>query len=142
LDENSRKFIIEATSGGNLEVKLGNLAQTNGSNPRVKEFGAMMIKDHSDANNQLKNIAQSLNVPVSDSLSKMHQRHVDNLSKKKGAAFDKAYMSMMVNDHKADIKEFEKASKASNTAVSNFASQTLPVLNKHLDSAQAINKKL
>ena len=142
LDEEGRKFITEATSGGNLEVKLGNLAQTNGSNPRVKEFGAMMIKDHSDANNQLKNIAQSFNVPVSDSLSKMHQKHVDNLTKKKGAAFDKAYMSMMVNDHKTDIKEFEKASKSSNTAVSNFASQTLPVLNKHLDSAQAINKKL
>lgn len=142
LDEDSRKFIIEATSGGNLEVKLGNLAQTNGSSPRVKEFGAMMIKDHSDANNQLKNIAQSFNLQVSDSLSKMHQRHVDNLNKKKGAAFDKAYMSMMVNDHKTDIKEFEKASKSSNTAISNFALQTLPALNKHLDSAQAINKKL
>jgi len=142
LDDATRKFITEATSGGNLEVKLGNIAQTNGSNPRVKEFGAMMIKDHTDATNQLKGIAQSLNVPVSDSLSKMHQGHVDMLSKKKGKAFDKAYMSMMVNDHKKDIKEFEKASKGSNTTVSNFASQTLPVLNKHLDSAQAINKKL
>jgi len=142
IDEDTRKFITEATSGGNLEVKLGNIAQTNGSNPRVKEFGAMMIKDHTEATNQLKSIAQSLNVPVSDSLSKMHQGHVDMLSKKKGKAFDKAYMSMMVNDHKKDIKEFEKASKAGNSSVSNFASQTLPVLNKHLDSAQAINKKL
>ena len=142
VDEACRKFITEATSGGSLEVRLGNLAQENGSNPRVKEFGAMMIKDHTDATNQLKNIAHSLNVQVSDILMKEHQHHVDNLSKKKGISFDKAYMSMMVNDHKKDIKEFEKASKNSNTAISNFASQTLPVLNKHLDSAQAINKKL
>ena len=142
LDENSRKFITEATSGGMLEVRLGNIAQENGSNPRVKEFGAMMIKDHTDATNQLKSIAKSLNVNVTDSLMKEHQRHVDKMSKMKGKSFDKAYMSMMVDDHKKDIKEFEKASKSSNTSVSNFASQTLPVLNKHLDSAQAINKKL
>src|SRR6478752_6727768 len=77
VDEESRKFITEATSGGQMEVTLGKLAQENGSNARVKEFGAMMIKDHTDATNQLKNIAHSLNVPVSDSLSKMHQHHVE-----------------------------------------------------------------
>jgi len=142
VDEDSRKFITEATSGGMLEVRLGNIAQENGANPRVKEFGAMMIKDHTDATNQLKTIARSLNVNVSDSLMKDHQRHVDKMSKMKGKSFDKSYMSMMVNDHKKDIKEFEKAAKSTNTTISNFASQTLPVLNKHLDSAQAINKKL
>jgi len=142
VDDDSRKFMTEATSGGMLEVKLGNIAQENGANPRVKEFGAMMIKDHTDATNQLKTIARSLNVNVSDSLMKEHQHHVDKLSKMKGKSFDKAYMTMMVSDHKKDIKEFEKATKSTNSAVSNFASQTLPVLNKHLDSAQAIIKKL
>jgi putative membrane protein len=51
-------------------------------------------------------------------------------------------MDMMVKDHKEDIKEFEKAAKAQNTAVKSFASETLPVLKTHLDSAQAIAKNL
>ena len=46
-----------AASGGMGEVKLGQLAQQNGSSDAVKEFGKRMETDHSKANDQLKDIA-------------------------------------------------------------------------------------
>jgi len=50
-------------------------------------------------------------------------------------------MSMMVTDHKKDVNEFEKASKmCKDQECLAFASKTLPTLQKHLDSAQAISK--
>ena len=134
-------FITKAASGGMMEVQLGNIAQEQGQNQRIKDFGAMMVRDHGKANDELKSIASGKNVTISDSLMPEHKHHVTDLQKRKGAAFDKAYMNMMVQDHRKDIQEFEKASNnLSDGEVKAFATRTLPTLKAHLDSATAINK--
>lgn len=142
VDDKTNTFMNDAAMGGMAEVQLGKLAQENGMNPRVKNFGEMMVRDHSAANDDLKAIARQKNVTLPDNLGK-HQDHYNDLSKKKGADFDKAYMKMMVDDHQDDIKAFEKiAENGTDPDVKTFASQKLPTLRKHLDSAKAINKSL
>lgn len=134
-------FMTKAASSGMMEVQLGQLAQDQAQNQRVKDFGAMMVRDHGKANDELKSLASAKNVTLSDSLMPDHKHHVTDLKKKKGAAFDKAYISMMVKDHQEDIGEFEKASNnLSDGEVKAFATRTLPVLKTHLDSATAINR--
>ncbi len=69
-----------------------------------------------------------------------HQHHVDELKTKKGADFDKAYISMMVQDHEEDIRKFEQASQnAKDADTKAFASKTLPILRQHLEMAKSIN---
>jgi predicted outer membrane protein len=46
-------FVNEASRGGTMEVKLGQLAGRNGSSSEVKEFGAHMVKDHTRLNKEL-----------------------------------------------------------------------------------------
>jgi putative membrane protein len=134
-------FMTKAASGGMMEVQLGQLAQQQAQNQRVKDFGAMMVRDHGKANDELKTLATGKNVTLSDSLMPEHKHHVTGLQNKKGAAFDKAYMSMMVQDHQKDVQDYEKASNTlSDGEVKAFATRTLPVLRAHLDSATAINK--
>lgn len=134
-------FVTKAASGGMMEVQLGQLAQQQAGSQRVKDFGAMMVRDHGKANDELKSLASAKNVTISDSLTAEHKRHVTNLQNKKGSAFDKAYMSMMVQDHQKDIQEFEKASNnLSDGEIKAFATRTLPILKTHLDSATAINR--
>jgi putative membrane protein len=140
-DSATAMFITKAASGGMMEVQLGQLAQQQAQSQRVKDYGAMMVRDHGKANDELKSLASTKNVILSDSLTAEHKRHVTNLQSKKGTAFDKAYMSMMVQDHQKDIKEFEKASnELPDAEVKGFATRTLPVLKTHLDSATAINR--
>ena len=142
VDDRTHNFMNEAAMGGMAEVELGKLAQEKATSQRVKGFGEMMVKDHSAANNDLKSIAQQKNVTLPDNIGK-HKDHYDDLSKKKGADFDKAYMKMMVDDHQDDIEAFEKtAENGTDPDVKTFASQKLPTLRKHLDSAKAINKSL
>jgi len=50
-------FMEEAAYGGLMEVELGRYAQQAAQNPRVKNFAAMMVKDHSKANDELKALA-------------------------------------------------------------------------------------
>jgi putative membrane protein len=143
LDKEGTAFALEAASGGKTEVELGRLAQQQAVNPRVKEFGAMMVRDHSKANDELKQLAGAKQIALPVTLTSKHQHHKDEISKKTGAAFDKAYMNMMVNEHQETISKFEKISKSSNDGdLRGFAIKTLPVLTIHLDSAKAINKSL
>jgi putative membrane protein len=140
-DSATTMFMTKAASGGMMEVQLGQLAQQQAQSQRVKDFGAMMVRDHGKANDELKSLASAKNVTLSDSLTAEHKRHVASLQNKKGASFDKAYMSMMVQDHQKDVQEFEKASNSlSDGEVKAFATRTLPVLKAHLDSATAINR--
>lgn len=140
-DKDIVDFVRKASAGSMMEVELGQYAAQNAQSQRVKDFGNMMVADHSKANNDLKNMAMSNNIEVPAAMPADMKSHVDMMKKMTGAAFDKAYMDMMVNDHKKDISEFKKASAdLKEDSYKAFATMTLPVLQKHLDSAQAIHK--
>lgn len=63
-------------------------------------------------------------------------RHYRNLSRKEGAEFDKSYVKMMVDQHEADVKLFERAARESeDSEVRSFASRHLPSLQQHLQRA-------
>jgi putative membrane protein len=143
ITDDIRDFAKKAATGGMMEVELGNIAQKNSSTQQIKDFGKMMVDDHSKANSQLKDLASVKNISLPTLVTSDQQKDIDKLSKKTGADFDKAYVSMMIDDHKKDIKEFKDAQdKAKDADVKNFISNTLPVLQKHLDAIQAIDKKM
>lgn len=142
VDKDDADFAVKAANGGMAEVTLGQLAQSNAASQRVKDFGAMMVKDHSEAGDKLKALAQQKNITLPASLGDKEQKMVNDLQKKTGKDFDKAYMNMMLDDHKEDIQEFTKASANCKDAdLKGFAANTLPVLQKHLDSVKAITGK-
>jgi putative membrane protein len=139
VDQNAVDFADKAATGGKLEVELGNLAEKKANRQRVKDFGKMMVDDHTKANNDLEAIASRENISLPSSVTKDQEKAIDKLSKKAGKDFDRAYIGMMVKDHKEDIKEFKEAEgKVTDNDIKNFITATLPVLEKHLDSIQAI----
>ena len=122
-----------------MEVELGKIAATNASSAKVKEFGKMMVTDHTKANTELKAVAAMKNITIPTTPNEKHQKHIDELKAKKGADFDKDYVEMMVDDHKEDISKFEtEANNGKDADVKAFASKTLPVLNKHLQHVQTV----
>jgi putative membrane protein len=141
-DEN---FAKKAAQGGMAEVKLGQLAEQKGSSPEVKNFGRRMVQDHSKANNELKDVTSKENIPLPNEMDKSDQATYDRLSKLSGDAFDRAYAQDMVKDHSKDVSEFQKEAKnGKDESIKNFAAQTLPTLQNHLDQArqmeQAVNQ--
>jgi putative membrane protein len=143
VSEEDSKFAVEAASGGLMEVQLGQLAQQKASSQRVKDFGAMMVRDHSKANDELKSLAGMKNITLPPAPGEDHMEHIKKLSEKSGAEFDRDYMKMMVDDHQEDVDKFEKCSNdAKDGDLKAFATKTLPVLRTHLDSAKAIRDGL
>lgn len=132
-------FISDAASGGMMEVQLGKTAETNAASSKVKDFGRMMVTDHSKANDELKSIVSKKGITLPAAPLEKQQNHINDLQSKTGADFDKAYVDMMVDDHKEDIDKFQdEAKNGKDPDIKAFASKTLPVLQKHLRSIQAI----
>jgi putative membrane protein len=137
------KFAVEAANGGMAEVELGTLAQQKATNPDVKNFGAMMVTDHSKANAEMKQLAASKNITLPDSINNDEKKIKMDLMGKSGADFDKAYVKAMVDDHKEDIKAFEEAAKkVKYPEMQAFITKTLPVLKMHLASIEKIQNSM
>ena len=123
------------------EVELGQFAQQHASNDEVKQFAARMVKDHSKANEELRQLAQEKGVTMPAGPSHMDNHEMTKLSKLTGADFDREYMNNMVKDHQKDVKEFEKqASGAKDADVKSFAARTLPTLQEHLQMAESADQ--
>ena len=142
VDKDAADFAVEAANAGMTEVALGKLAQEKATDQKVKDFGAMMVKDHSAAGDKLKSIATMKNITLPADLSDDSKKELDDLSKKTGKDFDKAYMKMMVDGHTKVEKKFEDAAdKCKDADLKAFASETLPTIKMHLASAKEITGK-
>ena len=138
-DSPDASFYKKAAEGGIAEIEAGNLAQTKADSQKVKDFGAMMVKDHSAANDKLKAVAMTkdITLPTSSSVGQMATKA--KLEVLTGDTFDKSYVKGMIEDHKADIKEFQKeASQGKDPDAKAFAAATLPTLQAHLTKIQSI----
>jgi putative membrane protein len=134
-----QRFVRDAAEGGMAEVELGKLAEQKASSEDVKKFGERMVNDHSKANDQLKQIASNQGITLPAKLDAKDRALKVRLSKLNGESFDHVYMENMVRDHKKDIADFQKeSSSGSDAAVKQFASETLPILQEHLQQAESI----
>lgn len=134
-------FAVAAADGGMMEVTLGKLAVEKGVSKQVKELGAMMVKDHSAVNEELKTAAKAKNITLPATLSDKCQKKVQELTAKTGTDFDKAYAAAMVSDHKEDIEAFKKeAEKGNDAQLSAWAKAKLPTLEHHLMAAEQAKK--
>jgi putative membrane protein len=140
LAEGDTQFVKKAAEGGMYEVEVARLAADKASDPNVKAFARMLVDDHTAANEKLREIASSHNVPIPPSLPSDRKRRIDKFSKLSGAQFDKAFVKEVgLDDHKHDIADFEKAATSAKADdVRDFATSTLPKLKKHLAAAEQL----
>jgi putative membrane protein len=130
-------FVEDASAKGVAEVEAGKLAQEKGVSADVKEFAAMMIKDHTAANTELKALADSKKLDVSDNAMLLDKAKAMILELRSAKSFDQAYANNQVKAHEATIALFEEEIKDGKDAeLKAFATQTLPKLQAHLEHAK------
>lgn len=143
VSQDDATFVVNTANAGMTEVQAGQMAEQKGMGKDVKDYGAMMVKDHTAAGDKLKALAASKNITLPSSISPEMQKNLDDLQKKDGKDFDKAYMNMMVDDHKKVISMFEDESKKGTDAdIRAFADNTLHTLKTHLEKAEECKKMM
>lgn len=140
LDQDSpdAKFLEDAVRGDLAEVKMGELAQQRGQSEGVRDFGEMLVEDHSEALKEGAELAQDLGViPPAQPTAEQMQKH-DALARLSGAEFDRRFAAEMVNAHEEMIAKYERQAQSGDSEVAKHAEDFLPTLEEHLAVAQRL----
>lgn len=133
------RFAKKAAAGGMFEVQAAELAKENGESQAVKDFAEMMIKDHTEVNEKLKDIAAEKNIELPASLPEDKANKLEALSTINGDAFDTAYAEEMVSSHEETIALFEEqADSGVDKELTALAQESLPTLRHHLAEAETL----
>lgn len=126
-------FVEKAALAGLSEVKVAQMAVKKATTPAIREFAALMLKDHGATNQRLRTTAQRLGVPVPTALDAARRNSADRLAGLTGAEFDAAYTNMMKQDHDAAVALFENAAgdPSLHNDLRSFAAQALDTLRNH-----------
>jgi putative membrane protein len=139
-------FILHAANAA--DSARGKLAESKGTSADVKQYGKMMAGEHHALNQQGDALAKKLNVtpvaPPNDQSEAQARAEMDSLTAlAKGAAWDKAYIAYEIGYHQALKDIATKAlAQAQNEELKALITKAAPIVQAHLDKAQAIQTKL
>jgi putative membrane protein len=133
-------FMTKAAGGGIYEVEVSKMAASKVKSAEVKAYAEMLVKDHTAANNELKQLASSKGVVLPTDMPADKKTMLDKLSKAKD--IDREFVKQVgLDDHKTDIALFEKASKeAQDAEVKSWFGKTLPKLKDHRADAEKLSR--
>ena len=132
-------FFQKATQTGLAEIVVGKLAQTKASRESVRQFGAMMVKDHGDANDKLKSIARTKGITLPEEPDLKHTAQAELLGQQVGPDFDRAYIDAQIKDHKeAEALLQAEIALGKDADAKAFAQEILPKVQAHLKAIETI----
>src|SRR5262245_48171286 len=133
----------------NVDIAAGKLAAKTSSNPKVKEFAELMVRDHTSVNKQATDLAKKLNLtpeqsPTSQSLKSSGDKTLTTLRGLKGEEFDKAYVDNEVSYHEAVIKALDETliPNAKNAELKALLETGKPIFVSHLNHAKELQSSL
>ena len=127
-----KTFVMKVSQGNNAEIMTSKLALQKSQDKNVRKVADMLVKEHGQAEDNLKQLASTYKMKVPDGTDPKHQAMYKMLQGINGTAFDKAYMKGQVKDHYATIALFKKElDKGNQTQVRSYAVKWLPGIENH-----------
>src|SRR5580692_4516117 len=132
-------FYKHLAEGGIAEVDAGNLAAEKATDPKIKDFAAMMVKDHTAANGKLKALADSKSIKLPTSASVGQMANEAKLKVLSGNTFDDSYIKGQVKAHQQTVALLRKeAASGQDADARTFAQSLLPTGRAHLKAANTL----
>lgn len=130
------------------EMETGKLATERGSSKEIRDFGAMLARDHAAVRQMGRDLAKKLNVtptpPKDDQGAKDQAATMKRLQGLQGRAFDRAFLRHEVAFHAAVIKAIETTLMPAidNPELEALVEKVAPAFQAHMLAAQQLEKTL
>lgn len=140
LDDPTIVAIFDAANTWDIET--GGMAAKKASTKELREFGAMLVHDHTGVRKQGRDLAKKLGVkptpPKNFGMAKDHYAAVKKLKGLHGKAFDRAFLEHEVAYHKAVIEAINTTLMPAlkNQEVKDLVTKVAPAFKAHEDAAQ------
>lgn len=132
-----QRFIKEAAADNQFEIQTGQYVAQQAQDPQVKQLAERLVQDHQRAQQQLQQIAQGMNMQLPERLEEWQQAKLQAMQHKHGQHLEIHFAFGQVGGHMTDILNYQyEAEHGQNAQVKQFAEQTIPVLQEHLQLAQ------
>ncbi|MBU6458561.1 MAG: DUF4142 domain-containing protein [Bradyrhizobium sp.] len=138
-----------AYTAGAIDIAAAKQALAKSGNKEVKAFARDMVRDHEAVNKQALALVKKLKVTPEDNdtsktLQKNAKAKLDELSKLKGAEFDKAYVANEVAYHQAVDNALETTliPSASNGELKSLLQTGLKIFQGHEQHAEHVASEL
>jgi putative membrane protein len=102
-----KDFVNDVAIANMAEIDVARMALDHGASADVKKFAQMMIDDHTKAGDTLKQVASTHRIAVPAQADDDHRDKAEELAKKNGVDFDRAYADAMVDGHQAFVDKLE-----------------------------------
>ena len=140
--EDDADFIVDIAEFNRAEIEIGKLAQQKGMSQEVKNFGKMLVDDHTKLLAEVTALAKTKNVTLPTTITEMGQEEYNELNEKSGVEFDKKFADMMVDGHEKAIDKMTSISeKATDKDLQLWASNSVSGLTAHLEKAKMLKKE-
>lgn len=132
----AQDFAQMAAMSDMFEIESSNIALKKVKSGPVREFAQMMIADHTNSSEALKNAVQqsgkSLTMPAS--LDATRQSQIAVLNRLDGQDFEREYMNQQMAAHRQALDLLKAYAANGDTAeLRQFAQSTIPAVQKHHD---------
>jgi putative membrane protein len=118
------------------EIDLAKIAQQRASSDAVKEYAQHLMNDHTDANNQLEQIARNKNISLPSEVDQEGKAAADHFSNLSGTSFDRQFIQKQIEGHKHAIALFEsEARNGHDPDLKSYAASHLNALQQHETAA-------
>lgn len=139
LSAGERAFIIAAAQGNMGEVQVSELAQQRTTSQPVRQFAQRMIRDHTQANQELMQIASRYGITPPSTPGPAEQAAYQTLQQLSGAAFDRQYLEQQFGAHVTQHAMYETvADRAQTPDVRAYAQRTAPIIQQHIDMLRSM----
>ena len=134
-----QKFVECAATMDQFEIQAAKLAERQAQDDQIKQFARQIAQDHQQSSQALQQAAQQAGIQVSQQLKPAQQAMLQDLQQMQGEDFDRAWLYGNVAGHTIAVLKFRDAAKeCQNEQLKQFAQQTLPKLQQHLQHAQEL----
>lgn len=139
LSSRDRKFLDLAAATHMREAYLGQMAETSAVAARVRDFGEKLARDHTDAYESLTELAGKVGASVPRGIDVGRSQAVNQLTHLQGRSFDRYFLREEARYDEKVLVEFRReAEQGRDAGVKAYATKILPILEDHLQKAQAL----
>jgi putative membrane protein len=142
LNQIDRLFVLEATQAGIAEIEIAKLALQKSQNNSIRQYAQQMIKDHTDANQELTQLATQKGITPPTNTSPKYQAIIAQLSQLSDANFDQAYKDEAgINGHMENlIIHSRQIQLGQDEDLKSLAAKSIRLIDAHLQMIDALSK--
>lgn len=146
----AQDFVTKASTANQFEIDAATLALQKSQNADIRELAETIKADHEIAGRKLAEVVKTSHskdktvrpdLKMATGLDKKHEDIIENLQAASESDFDEDYLESQAIAHREAVSLFAAYAKnGKDVELKNFANETLPTLQRHLNHVKELRE--